>query len=147
MIATSFNLSSAADDKPLLAVPVVNPGSFTPAIPVQPLTAEQVESIVDRAVQRAMSQNQAFAAPQSAAATIAPMATQTVAAPQQVHVLVYPGPLQQAMARFGARLVRLGDPKVRPMVISSTQTTLTNAPSVAPSAAATLFVPAASAQR
>ena len=151
-VALVLALASAvlADDK-APAPPVVNP-VYTPAIPAiapastHSLSEADITAIVDRAVTRAMDQQRATTSPQQAATLPPSAAVQTVAAPQQVHVLVYPGPLARGLSRVGEKLVRLGDPKVRPMTISTTQTTLTTSPSVAPSAAATLFNPAASAQ-
>lgn len=136
----AFASLSLADDK--VPAPTVNP-TYTPPLPAaNPSFSEaQLEAIIDRAVSRAVDQRLANWQPATTPAAV----PQTAVVPTSgttVHVLVQPGPISSALAKFGERLTALGEPRLRKMKLHSPYTTTTPAPA----AAAAMLVPVASPQ-
>ena len=128
-IASSAVQTTAADDRAPTA-PMVNPFAPPPAS-AQGLTEDQITAIVDRAVQRALTEHNAQATPQAYAQAQAQQpqaAYATALAPQTVQVLVPPNAIRRSLAAAGERLTRLGEPRLRKMQLSTTQTILAPAP-------------------
>jgi hypothetical protein len=124
--ASLVGAKAQADDR-VPAAPMVNP--FAPSTPASApgLTEDQVNAIVDRAIQRALAEQRAQASPQAYAQAQAQQpqaAYATTLAPQTVQVIVPPNAIRRGLAAAGERLTRLGEPRLRKMTLATTQTIL-----------------------